>query len=298
VLERQSGLHCGSDFTVGYSPERINPGDTAHSFSTITKIVSGQDERTLNIVASVYESVVSAGVHRASSIQVAEAAKVLENIQRDVNISLMNEVAMIFNRIGLDTQDVLAAARTKWNFLPFTPGLVGGHCIGVDPYYLAHKAQQLGYVPQVITAARRINDGMGEFVAQCALTHLSHLGCLIQESTITVLGLAFKENVSDLRNTRVVDIVRALKQQGITVQIHDPLVDRQEALEEYDISLSSESQLQKSQCVILATSHSYYVQRGWEWLRTLLDDNKAVVIDVKGILPRDTVPENIHLWRL
>jgi UDP-N-acetyl-D-glucosamine/UDP-N-acetyl-D-galactosamine dehydrogenase len=298
VLERQSGLRHRIDFTVGYSPERINPGDKKHHFTQITKIVSGCDEQTLDIVAQVYESVVTAGVHRAPSIKVAEAAKVIENVQRDINISLINELAMIFERMDIDTHDVLAAAGTKWNFLPFTPGLVGGHCIGVDPYYLTHKAEQLGYRPKVIPAARQINDSMGEFVAHRILEHLKNSGYLVPESTVTILGLSFKENVPDLRNTRVIDIVHTLQQQGIQVQIHDPLVDIQEVMRLHNISLHSKQSLQKAQCVVLAVAHQAFLEAGWTWIQSLLEQGTGVVVDVKGILPRDKVPEKVTLWRL
>ncbi len=299
VLERQSGLRCGIDFTVGYSPERINPGDQVHTFSNVVKVVSGQDPQTLDIIAQVYESVVTAGVHRAPSIRVAEAAKVIENTQRDVNIALMNELAIIFDRLGIDTHDVLAAAGTKWNFLPFSPGLVGGHCIGIDPYYLVHKAEQVGCQPAIIPSARAINDGMGEFIAQQVLAQLACLGCLPKESIVLVLGLAFKENVSDLRNTRVVDIVRTLNAAGVNVQVHDPLVDVQQARHEHQIALRSEERLQKAHCVILAVPHHYYVERGWPWITQLLTQHgKSLVVDIKGILNRDACPDNVVLWRL
>jgi UDP-N-acetyl-D-glucosamine/UDP-N-acetyl-D-galactosamine dehydrogenase len=299
VLERQSGLQCGLDFTVGYSPERINPGDTQHGFTQVVKVVSGQDAATLEIVAAVYASVITAGVHRAPSIRVAEAAKVIENIQRDVNIALINELAMIFARLGLDTHDVLAASRTKWNFLPFTPGLVGGHCIGVDPYYLAHKAQQVGYQPAIIPAARLLNENMGVFVAQQVLQQFARLGCLPEESIVSVLGLAFKENVSDLRNTRVVDIVRHLLSAGVNVQVHDPLVNVQQARQEHDIVLHSEERLQKAHCIILAVPHRYYLERGWPWLQSLLKDGgRTLVVDVKGVLVRESCPDHVELWRL
>jgi UDP-N-acetyl-D-galactosamine dehydrogenase len=298
VLERYSGLRCGVDFTVGYSPERINPGDKSHNFTNITKVVSGIDKQTLDIIASVYESVVTAGVHCAPSIKTAEATKVIENTQRDINIALMNELAMIFNRMGIDTSDVLAAASTKWNFLPFMPGLVGGHCIGVDPYYLSHKAEQLGYTPQIIPAARQINDSMGEFIAYRVLEHLTKNGYLIQESIVTILGFSFKENVPDLRNTRVLDIVQVLQQQNIKVQVHDPLVDVQEVMRDHAISLNSKQSLQKAQCVVLAVPHQSFVQAGWTWLQSLLEQGTGVVIDVKGVLPRENIPEKITLWRL
>ena len=298
VLERESGLKCGRDFSVGYSPERINPGDKVHTFTAIKKVVSGYDAETLEIVARVYESVIVAGVHRAPSIKIAEAAKVIENTQRDINIALMNELAMIFNRMGIDTHDVLAAAASKWNFLPFTPGLVGGHCIGVDPYYLVHKATLLGHQPAVIPAGRVVNDGMGEFIAERVLEHLGRLGFLVPSSVVTILGLAFKENVSDLRNTRVMDIARALEKQGVMVQVHDPLVDSDEALHEYGISLCSEAALKPAHCVVLAVAHAEFLARGWEWIQSILEKRSGVVIDVKGCLPRELKPEAVYLWRL
>jgi len=298
VLERQSSLQCGHDFSVGYSPERINPGDTQHTFANVIKVVSGLDKKTLDIISQVYASVVTAGIHRAPSIKVAEAAKVIENTQRDINIALINELAMIFNRLDIDTHEVLKAAGTKWNFLPFTPGLVGGHCIGVDPYYLAHKAEQVGYTPQIIPSARRLNDEMGQFIAKEVLVQLVRLGCLIQETTVTILGLSFKENVPDLRNTLVTDIVENLQQQRIKVQVHDPLVNPQSAWTEYGIVLQSEQELQKAQCIILAVPHRFYLEKGWTWLQNLLEDKTSLVIDVKGVLPKEDAPESIIVWRL
>jgi UDP-N-acetyl-D-glucosamine/UDP-N-acetyl-D-galactosamine dehydrogenase len=298
VLERQSKLRCGQDFGVGYSPERINPGDPTHNLTNVIKVVSGCNVATLDMVAQVYESVVNAGVHRASSIKIAEAAKVIENTQRDVNIALINELAMIFNRLGMDTQEVLAAARTKWNFLPFTPGLVGGHCIGVDPYYLVHKAQQVGYQPQLIPAARSLNESMGDFIAGKIIELLVHSGCLIQQSTVTIFGLAFKENVADLRNTRVIDIVRILQKQKITVQIHDHLVNEDEAWEEYEMRLQTLSRLRPAQCVVLAVAHDLYLEWTWQQWQRYLEQERGVMIDIKGVLPRYTVPEQITLWRL
>lgn len=298
ILERASGLKAGSDFTVGYSPERINPGDSEHTFTTITKVVSGQDQATLETVASVYGSVVTAGVHRASSIRVAEAAKVIENTQRDLNIALMNELALIFTRLGIDTRDVLAAAGTKWNFLPFTPGLVGGHCIGVDPFYLTYKAIRTGYHPQVILAGRRINDEMGTFLAGQAVKQLIKKGQNVRESVVTVLGLTFKEDVPDLRNTRVVDVVRELQEYGIQVQVHDPLIDAQEAQRELGIALQDRADLRPAHCVILAVAHKTYVQQGWALMQELLHEQGRVVVDAKGVLPRDRTPEGVLLWRL
>ncbi len=298
VLERCSGLKAGTDFHVGYSPERINPGDREHTFTTITKVVSGDDAETLETVARVYESVVTAGVHRAATIRVAEAAKVIENTQRDLNIALMNELALIFNRMGIDTRDVLAAAGTKWNFLPFDPGLVGGHCIGVDPYYLTHKATMVGYHPQVILAGRRINDGMGEYVASATVKQLIHAGHNVKGSTVTVLGFTFKENVPDLRNTRVIDIVRELRDYGITVQVHDPEADPQEAHEEYGISLLEESSLAPADAVIFAVPHRQYLERGWDLVTSLLDGGEGPVLDIKARLDRVSVPAGVSLWRL
>ena len=297
-LERASGLTCGVHFRVGYSPERINPGDREHSFRDITKVVSAQDDATLQIVAGVYESVVKAGVHRASSIKVAEAAKVIENTQRDLNIALMNELALIFARMNIDTRDVLAAASSKWNFLPFAPGLVGGHCIGVDPYYLTHKATMLDYYPQVILAGRRINDGMGAFVAAQVIKSLIRQGRIVKDSVVTVLGLAFKENVPDMRNTRVIDIVRELTDYGLNVQVSDPLADSEEARREYDVTLTPIDKLASADCIVLAVAHREYVQAGWELARQLLSRGEGVVFDVQGVLPRESKPEAVSLWRL
>ena len=298
VLERVSGLCCGPDFTVGFSPERINPGDHVHRFTTITKVVSGQDSYTLDVVAEVYATVVEAGVHRASSIKVAEAAKVIENTQRDLNIALMNELALIFDRMGIDTLEVLAAAGTKWNFLPFRPGLVGGHCIGVDPYYLTHKASILGYIPQVILSGRRINDGMGAYVASQVVKRMVKAGYHVRGSRVTVLGLTFKEDVPDLRNTRVIDIVRELQDYGILVQIHDPMANAAEAQEEYGVHLVARGQLAPAHAVVLAVAHRPYLEEGWPLVTSLLDDGHGVVADVKGVLARDQVPTGVTLWRL
>jgi len=298
VLEKQSGLKWGKDFFVGYSPERINPGDKNHRFDNTQKVVSGCCEKSAKIIAEVYASVISAGVYLASSIRVAEACKVIENIQRDVNIALMNELAMIFDRLGMDTQAVLQAAATKWNFLPFTPGLVGGHCIGVDPYYLVDKAKRVGFDAKLIAASRLINDGMGDFIADKALDLLVKQGCILSESTVTILGLSFKENVPDLRNTRVVDIVRNLKASGVKIQLHDPLVNSEEAFEEYGVEILQEPLLQSAQIIILAVAHQYYVDWGWKGLVELLENESGVVLDVKGILPQDQIPNNVTLWRL
>lgn len=298
ILERTSGLVCGKDFTVGYSPERINPGDKEHTFTKIKKVVSGQDAQTLDIVASVYESVVTAGVHRAQSIKVAEAAKVIENTQRDLNIALMNELALIFDRLEIDTGDVLEAACTKWNFLKFTPGLVGGHCIGVDPYYLTHKAEKIGYIPQVILAGRRINDGMGKFIAQRTVKEMIHAGHSILGSVVTVLGLTFKENCPDLRNSKVIDIIRELQDYGIIVQVHDPQADAAEAMHEYDIALVQSENLQPAAAVVVAVAHKSYKAMTVDQLSKMMRDD-AVLIDVKGIYNRhEIVAAGVRMWRL
>ena len=299
VLERESGLVWGTDFNVGYSPERINPGDKVHTFKTITKVVSGDTAKTLEVVATVYESVVTAGVHKAATIKVAEAAKVIENTQRDLNISLMNELALIFNKMNIDTRDVLAAASSKWNFLPFDPGLVGGHCIGVDPYYLTYKATTLGYTPQVILSGRSINDSMGSFIASQAVKELIKNGKCVKGSVVTILGFTFKENVPDIRNTRVIDIVRELGDYGIKVQVFDPMSDAHEIKKEYDIDvLAGEDELQPAHAVILAVPHEYFMNKDWTYIASLLENKAGAVIDVKAKLDRSKIPEGIALWRL
>jgi len=298
VLELVSGLRCGIDFTVGYSPERINPGDKEHTFTKIKKVVSGQDAETLEIVARVYESVVTAGVHRAASIKVAEAAKVIENTQRDLNIALMNELALIFDRLGIDTNDVLEAAGTKWNFLKFKPGLVGGHCIGVDPYYLTHKAEKVGYIPQVILAGRRINDGMGKFIAQRTVKKMIHSGHNILGSRVTVLGLTFKEDCPDLRNSKVIDIIRELEDYGVEVQVCDPCADPDEAIHEYGVRLCPVGELKPSGAVVAAVSHELFRSWGVERLTSLMPEN-PVLIDVKGMYDQYEMKDaGIRVWRL
>jgi len=285
------------DFKLGYSPERINPGDKEHTFTKIKKVVSGQDAATLDIVASVYESVVTAGVYRAASIKVAESAKVIENTQRDLNIALMNELAIIFNHMGIDTNDVLDAAGTKWNFLKFKPGLVGGHCIGVDPYYLTHKAEKIGYIPQVILAGRRINDGMGKFIAQRTIKEMIHDGHHILGSMVTVLGITFKENCPDIRNSKVIDVIRELQDYGINVQVHDPLADPVEVKHEYGIDLVSFEALAPSAAVVVAVAHQHYLEMPVEAYRELM--NGSVFIDVKGVFCTETMKaQGMKLWRL
>jgi UDP-N-acetyl-D-galactosamine dehydrogenase len=296
VLENASGLACGGDFTVGYSPERINPGDKAHRFETITKVVAALDAKTLDVVAEVYGSAVTAGIHRAPSIKVAEAAKVIENTQRDLNIAFMNELSEICHALGIDTADVLAAARTKWNFLPFHPGLVGGHCIGVDPYYLTHRAERAGYAPRVILAGRQINDGVGRRVArECARLLMQRGGAA---PVVTVLGLTFKEDVPDIRNSKVVDIVRELSSFGIAAQVHDPLALAQEAERQYGITLATMAALRPADAVVLAVGHDDYVRGGWPLMRKLLKAGGGIVLDVKSLLDRDAKPEGVELWRL
>ncbi|OQW58756.1 MAG: GDP-mannose dehydrogenase [Proteobacteria bacterium SG_bin9] len=296
VLEETSGLKCGADFKVGYSPERINPGDKQHRFETIVKVVAGQDAATLDIVADVYGSVVTAGVHRAPSIKVAEAAKVIENTQRDLNIAFMNELSLIFRALNIDTGDVLAAARTKWNFLPFQPGLVGGHCIGVDPYYLTYRAEKAGYHPEIILAGRRINDGMGQRIArECIRGLLKRKG---SGGIVTVLGLTFKEDVPDTRNSRVVDVIRELESFGLKVQVCDPMADPRDAMHEYGVSLRRPDELEAADAVILAVGHKSYVDAGWPMIQKLLAGGRGLVLDIKHKLNRTTVPEGIELWRI
>ncbi|HWV43042.1 nucleotide sugar dehydrogenase [Pseudorhodoplanes sp.] len=296
VLERVSGLVCGRDFTVGYSPERINPGDRQHRFETITKVVAGQDDATLEIVAQVYGSVVTAGIHRAPSIKVAEAAKVIENTQRDLNIAFMNELSAICHRLGIDTGDVLAAAGTKWNFQKFFPGLVGGHCIGVDPYYLTYRAERAGYHPEVILAGRRINDNVGQRVALACIRGLFRRRRT--DAIVTVLGITFKENVPDTRNSKVVDIVRELENSGVSVQVHDPLALPSEAKHEYGIELKAFDDLRPADAVVFAVSHEEYLRGGWPMITKMLRDADGMVLDVKSALDRKAKPAGIELWRL
>ena len=291
ILEQESGLKCGIDFKVGYSPERINPGDKVHTVDKIIKVVAGMDEETLETVAQVYELVITAGVHRASSIKVAEAAKVIENTQRDLNIALINELALIFNKLDIPTQDVLAAAGTKWNFLKFTPGLVGGHCIGVDPYYLTHKAEQIGYLPQVILAGRRINDGMGKYVAENTVKQMIKAGKVIKGSRILILGLTFKEDVPDIRNTKIVDIVSELEDYGVNVIVHDPFAEPDETRHEYGLELTDLAAVGKVDAVIYAVSHKSFATLTVDDFANFCRNGsgKGVIVDVKSILNRDEV---------
>ncbi len=299
ILEQQSGLKFGVDFTVGYSPERINPGDKVHTLETIVKIVSGSDEDTQRLLFDVYGKIVKAGIHQASSIKVAEAAKVIENTQRDLNIALMNELAMIFHKMDIDTLEVLRAAGTKWNFLPFTPGLVGGHCIGVDPYYLTFKAESLGYHPEMILAGRRINDGMGKYVAEKTVKILIKAGKQVLGAKVAVLGITFKEDVPDLRNTKVVDIINELRDYGVEVLVHDPLADAKEANKYYGIELQEFDRLSGVDAVIVAVIHQYYKKEGLLNIARLCLNKTSIVIDIKGAFNKDEVEKNnITCWRL
>ncbi len=299
VLERHSGMRWKQDFHIGYSPERVNPGDKEHTVSRIIKVVSGDDEQTLAKVANLYASIITAGVHKASSIKVAEAAKVIENTQRDLNIALMNELALIFDRIGIDTLEVLQAAGTKWNFLPFRPGLVGGHCIGVDPYYLTHKAEMIGYHPQVILAGRRINDGMGAYVAQQTLRQLIKNGSPLPGAKVIVLGLTFKENCPDLRNSKVVDVIRELKELGCEVSIHDPIADSEDAAQHHGLALTPWEELPASaDAVVAAVPHRSYLAMSLRELLSRLKRN-GVFIDVKSAFDQAAVAEaGFRMWRL
>ena len=298
ILEKQSGMKWKQDFHVGYSPERVNPGDKEHTITRIKKVVSGDDADTLEKVAALYSSVIVAGVHKASSIQVAEAAKVIENTQRDLNISLMNELALIFHRMGIDTLEVLQAAGTKWNFLPFRPGLVGGHCIGVDPYYLTHKADMLGYHPQVILAGRRINDGMGAYIAQQTVKRMIAGGMTVKGSTVVVLGLTFKENCPDLRNSKVVDVINELKSFGCEVHVHDPLAESKEAEHEYGLSLTPWDNLPQADALVAAVAHKDYLALPFAELTGKLKKG-GVFTDVKCAFdPAAVRAAGFDLWRL
>jgi UDP-N-acetyl-D-galactosamine dehydrogenase len=297
ILERESGLRAGVDFHLGYSPERINPGDHEHTLERIVKVVAGDDEATLERLAAAYGGIIEAGVHRAPSIKVAEAAKVIENTQRDINIALMNEIALIFDRIGIRTSDVLAAAGTKWNFLRFSPGLVGGHCIGVDPYYLTTKAQQLGYHPEVILAGRRINDRMGDFIAGRLVKLLIDADRPVKGARVGVLGLTFKENVADLRNSRVPDILRELEAFGIRALVHDPHASAEEALHEYGVGLSPLDDVTDLDALVLAVAHDVYLERGVPDLIGRVRSG-GVLIDVKSVVPPAESLGSVTLWSL
>lgn len=300
ILEKESGLKCGVDFKVGYSPERINPGDKVHRLETITKIVSGMDEETLDTVAKVYELVVEAGVYRAESIKVAEAAKVIENSQRDINIAFMNELSIIFHKMGIDTKAVLEAAGTKWNFLKFFPGLVGGHCIGVDPYYLTYKAEELGYHSQIILSGRRINDDMGRYVAESLVKNLIKTDVPVKEARVAILGFTFKENCPDTRNTKVIDIYRELGEYGIKPMVVDPEADAEEAEKLYGITFGTLDEVRNMDAVVIAVAHSQFSQMTKEDIAAFFNpDHKVkVLLDIKGLLNKQDYQEDYLYWRL
>lgn len=302
VLEKESGLKCGVDFKIGYSPERINPGDKVHRLTNIKKIVSGMDMETLNVIDSVYSQIIEAGVHRAPSIKVAEAAKVVENSQRDINIAFMNELAMVFDKMHIDTKDVIEAMRTKWNALPFTPGLVGGHCIGVDPYYFVYEAEKLGYHSQIILSGRKVNDSMGNFIAQAAIKELIQTGIAVKQAKVLVMGITFKENCPDSRNTKVVDIVNTLKEYGLSPIVTDPLADPVITEKEYSIQLQPIAEQKDIDCVILAVAHDEYKEipfATFEKFFRNVPNNQKVVIDVKSVLDKDAfVNAGYRFWRL
>ena len=299
ILEKESGLVCGVDFKVGYSPERINPGDKVHRLETIVKVVSGMDEESLDAIAKVYELVVEAGVYKAASIKVAEAAKVIENSQRDINIAFMNELSIIFNRMGINTKEVLAAAGTKWNFLKFFPGLVGGHCIGVDPYYLTYKAEQLGYHSRIILAGRQINDDMGRYVAEHVVKKLIAAGSSVKDAKVAVLGFTFKENCPDTRNTKVIDVIDELREYGIQPLVCDPIADRAEAQALYGITFVEYKDLSDMDALIIAVSHDEFIQLKMNDYDKLYRNEAKVIIDVKSILDRKAYEEaGYHYWSL
>lgn len=299
ILERESGLKCGVDFKIGYSPERINPGDKVHRLETITKIVSGMDDETLDTVAKVYELVVEAGVYKASSIKVAEAAKVIENSQRDINIAFMNELSIIFNKMGIDTLSVLKAAGTKWNFLNFRPGLVGGHCIGVDPYYLTYKAEMLGYHSQIILSGRRINDDMGKYVAESCVKNLIKADKTVKNAKVAILGFTFKENCPDTRNTKIIDIVNELKEYGINPAITDPVADADEARRLYGVEFVGMDEIKNMDAVILAVAHKEFETFQMNDIDGFFGAGKRVLLDIKGVLDRDSYENaGYSYWRL
>ncbi|MFR3499195.1 MAG: nucleotide sugar dehydrogenase [Paraclostridium bifermentans] len=323
ILEEASGMKCGVDFKIGYSPERINPGDKLHRLENIIKVVSGMDDESLENIAKVYELVIDAGVHRAESIKVAEAAKVIENSQRDINIAFVNELSMIFNKMGIDTKSVLEAAGTKWNFLKFSPGLVGGHCIGVDPYYLTHKAEQLGYHSQVILSGRRINDGMGKYIGEATVKNLIKANKQVKGARVAVLGMTFKEDCPDVRNSKVIDIINELREYGINVFVTDPIADKNEIKEEYGVELAKFEDLKDMDAVIVAVGHKQYLDMDLDLIKKLYSENrfehnngqvvnevavtkeyenneeKLVLVDVKGIFNKEEAEKKNYLyWRL
>ncbi|MBP1971491.1 UDP-N-acetyl-D-galactosamine dehydrogenase [Virgibacillus natechei] len=300
ILEKESGLTFGTDFKVGYSPERINPGDKVNTLTRITKIVSGSDEESLEEIAAVYDSIIEVGVHKAESIKVAEAAKVIENSQRDINIAFMNELSMVFNKMDISTNAVLEAAGTKWNFLKFTPGLVGGHCIGVDPYYFTYKAEQLGYHSQIILSGRKINDDMGKYIASNVIKKMIKAKQGIDGARVGVLGMTFKENVGDVRNTRVIDIINELQEYGVEIVVHDPLADPDAVYDEFNIRLADQEELNELDCVVLAVPHDEYKEMyDLDVLDSMYKDDRKVLIDVKTVFDKRTSESRgYHYWSL
>lgn len=302
ILEEESGLKCGVDFKIGYSPERINPGDKVHRLENIIKIVSGMDEDSLDEIARVYELVIEVGVHRAGSIKVAEAAKVVENSQRDINIAFMNELAMVFDRMGIDTKEVVEAMNTKWNALGFTPGLVGGHCIGVDPYYFVYEAEKLGYHSQIILSGRKINDGMGKFVADSIIKKLILANKVVRQAKVVILGITFKENTPDTRNSKVVDIIDSLREYGIAPIVVDPEADANEAKLEYGIDLININEVNDADCIVLAVAHDKFKEMSWKEIDNLYgnyENHEKILIDVKSILDRNEIEnQGYSYWRL
>ncbi|KRG15757.1 UDP-N-acetyl-D-galactosamine dehydrogenase [Virgibacillus soli] len=302
ILEKESGLKCGIDFKVGYSPERINPGDKIHTLETITKIVSGMDKESLEEIAKVYELVIQAGVHKANSIKVAEAAKVVENSQRDINIAFMNELAMVFDRMNIDTQEVLEAMNTKWNALGFHPGLVGGHCIGVDPYYFIYEAERLGYHSQIILSGRKINDGMGEFVAEAIIKKLIQANKKVKQAKVVILGITFKENTPDIRNSKVIDIIKTLSDYGVNPIVVDPMAEEKEVLQEYGFGLKRMEDVKEADCIVLTVAHDQFKNIDLSKLNDLFgefNNNEKVLIDVKGFFNQEAVKKKGYLyWRL
>lgn len=299
ILEKESGMICGRDFKIAYSPERINPGDKMHRFETITKIVSGMDEETLDVVAALYNSVLKNGVYKASSIKVAEAAKVIENSQRDINIAFVNELAVIFHKLGIDTNEVLDAAGSKWNFLNFRPGLVGGHCIGVDPFYLTYKSEEMGHLSELILASRRVNDGMGKFIADNVVKELIKTGKVVKNAKVLILGLTFKENVGDLRNSKVMDIIRELEKFDIKVYARDPYADLEEIKKEYNISIDTNEKNEKVDAIIFAVAHNEYKAITLKDIKNMLKEDSNLVFDIKQILDKRKMSDaGINLWRL
>lgn len=299
IIESISGLKCNQDFSVGYSPERINPGDHTRPIEKIQKIVSASNANALSVVSNLYESIIEAGIFKCANIKTAEAAKVIENIQRDVNIALINEFSIIFNMLGINTYDVLDAASTKWNFVRFEPGIVGGHCIGVDPYYLTHCAEKLGYHPEVILSGRRINNRMGEYIAKNILKNILSSNTTISNPiSVNILGFTFKENVPDIRNTKVIDIVKALQEFGVIVHISDPYADNHQVYEEYGIHLTALEDLKPANAVVLAVKHKEFIEKGIDLVKPLLKNNAGLIADLKKCLPKENIPSDIKIWTL